>query len=133
MQDSDSEAILSLIEDDLYTLFEACSIGSFSDEYEYIKQNNGASVSVVLSCSNKNNKENVISGLDNISDNVTVSFYPTVTKNKYMEYEASSGSVVVLSSKAMTSAKAARVVYDEIESVNYEGKKYRKDICPICL
>lgn len=133
MQDSDSASILSLVEDDLYTLFEACSVGSFSDEYEYIKQSDNSSVSVVLACNKKDNKENIITGLDNLADNITVSYYPNVVKNKYMELEATTGAVAVLSSEAMTSSKAGKTVYEEIENLNFDGKRYRKDICPVCL
>ena len=131
MQDADAPAILDSINDDLYSLFESCIIGSFSDEIEQIKLNNKSYVSVVLSCKNNNNTENIINGIDNISENVITSFYSSVIKNKYLEFEANKGPVLVLTASASTPAKASNMVYEEIEDINFNGISYRSDICKL--
>ena len=66
MQDSDTIGILENLEEDLYNLFFACAIGSFSDEYDTINIKNNSSISLVLNCKNKKNTENVISGIENL-------------------------------------------------------------------
>ena len=130
-QDFDTDAILNSIEDDLCTLFESCIIGSFSDEVSNININNNQSVSLVLTCKNKESKENSISGIDNIDDNTMISFYPSVIKNKYLEYEAQYGNVIVLTSTASSLSKAKTKVYEDASDINYDGIFYRKDISKI--
>ena len=130
-QDSDTDAIFSNINDDLYRLFESCTIGSFSDETEQINLTSKQSVSLVLVCKNKNNKENIIKGVDNLEDDTLITFYPSVTKNKYLEWEAQNGSVMVLTSSASSLSKAKEKVYKEAADIDFSGIFYRKDICKI--
>ncbi len=133
MQDCDTSAILSGIDDDLYNLFDSCVIGSFSDEIEDIKLNNSQSVSLVLTCKNKENKENIINGIDLIDDNIAIDFYPATRKNKYLEYEAETGEVLVLTSTASSLSKASKTIYSEVSDIDYLGKYYRKDICKLSI
>lgn len=128
-QDCDTTAILSNINTDLYKLFVACIIGSFSDEFDVIEQNDISATSIVLSCKNKENIENVINGLDSIDDDIYIDYFPTVNKNKYLELEAQTGSVLVLTATGATLSKATQKAYDEIECINFKGKSFRKDIC----
>lgn len=128
-QDVDSDAFLANIDTDLYSLFESCVIGSFSDEVDYIPQKDLSATSVSLCCKNKENKENVIAGLEKIDEDMKVSFFSTVTKNRYLEYEAHNGAVVVLTALASTLAKSTKNVYEEINNIDFAGKIYRKDIC----
>ena len=129
MQDSDCEGILELLESDIYSLFESCAIGTFSDDIDYIQQKDLSAVSVVLNCTNKNNTENVITGLDNLDENTTISFFANTSKNKYLEYEANTGSVAVLTSSGRTISTASKKVYDEVKLINFSGLQYRTDIC----
>ena len=129
LQDSDAAGILNCIDDDLYDLFEACIIGSFSDEFDSLNLNNKQSVSVTLTCKYKDNKENIISGIDNLEDETLVTFYPAVLKNKYLEYEAKFGAVMVVTSSASSVSKACEKVYNELKDIDFSGIYYRKDIC----
>ena len=52
-----------------------------------------------------------------------------INKNKYLEYEAQLGSVIVLTSTASTLSKSTQKVYSEAECINFSGKRFRKDIC----
>ncbi len=131
MEDSDSAGILNSIDDDLYMLFESCIIGSFSDEVTQIRTNNKQSVSVTLSCKVQDSNENVIQGLDKLDEDTIITYYPTVIKNKYLEYEAKYGSVMTLTSSASSLAKAGCKVYEELENIDYTGIYYRKDICKV--
>lgn len=129
MQDADAAAVLDVLDEDLYSMFESCTIGSFSDEIETIHLQNKSAVSLVLVDKNKQNKENVITGLDNLDEETLVTYYPDVAKNRYLEYEANTGSVLVLTASASTSSRAVERVYSEAQEINFSGISYRKDIC----
>ena len=129
MQDADAAAIIENIDEDLYSLFESCVIGSFSDEKEVIKQKEQYSITQVLRNNNSVNKENVITGLDNLNESTVVSFYPNVNKNRYLEYEAGDGSVLSITASASSISRAKKIVSKEIEELSFKGMYYRQDIC----
>lgn len=131
MQDCDAPSLLEILDEDLYTLFYSCVIGSFSDEVEYIKNKDIFASSLVLTCKNKNNKENVIQGLDNVGDETVIIFYPSVSKNRYMEYEASEGAVLSVTTTSATASRAVQKMYNEAQDITFESVYFRKDICRI--
>ena len=131
MQDVDCTGILELIDINIYELFEACIVGSFSDEFNYIAQKNNATVSVALLCRNTENSENVIQNLDVLSEDTMISYTNNVSKNKYLEYEAKTGTVMILTAIAGTHSSASAKAYEELENINFKGMKYRHDICKI--
>lgn len=130
-QDCDTDAIINGIEDDIYQLFEACIIGSFSDEIDKVTTNNRNFVSVVINNINKNNEQNIINGIDNLDESVLTTFYPSVKKNKYLELEADTGAVMVITASAATLFRAKEKVCNELNYIEFSGMKYRKDICKI--
>lgn len=129
MQDVDASAVLEVLDEDLYSLFESCIIGSFSDEKDFIVTKDVYSASIVLACKNKKSENNVIYGLENIDENIIVSFYPNVLKNKYLEYEALNGLNLSLTATGRTLSSAVNKIYEELKDINYNGMFYRKDIC----
>lgn len=129
LQNCDCAAILDVIDENLYNLFKSCIIGSFSDEVESIRQKSSYAVSLVLSNINKNNNENIIEGLDNLDENTTLTLYNGVKKNKFSEFEANYGNVLMLTSTSGTVSSAASKVYSEAKEINFRGLSYRKDIC----
>lgn len=128
MQDADCGSVLNLIEGNLYDLFEACVIGSFSDEINDIPLKNMYSASIVLNCKNSDNSENVITIDDCIDDNVSIIYSNNVIKNKYLEYEAKNGAVLTVTAIGRTISTAVNRAYDEIKNINFNGMSYRKDI-----
>jgi len=131
-QDCDAPSILRVLDENLYDLFESCIVGSFSDEVRTIKEKNVYAVSLVIKNNNKNNKENIITGLDNLDEDSSIEFYPGINRNKYLEYEAGCGNVAVLTAEASSVSKASKKVYNEVECINFKGMSYRKDICIAC-
>ena len=129
MQDCDASAILEILDDDLYELFDSCIIGSFSDEADTIRLNDKFAASLVLNCKNKQNIENIINGLDNLDDDTNIVFYPSVIKNKYLEYEANAGPVLMITTTAATAAAAVSKMYSEAAEIEFKSVSYRKDIC----
>ena len=129
MQDVDCQSILDVLDDNFLDLCEACVIGSFSDEVEFVKQKNIASVSIALHCNNKENVQNIVYGIDNLDETTSVAFYPNIKKNRYLEFEAQKGPVMILSATARTVNTACEKVYSEVVEINFKGMTYRKDIC----
>jgi phosphoribosylamine--glycine ligase len=129
MQDADTSAVLNLLDIDLLSLIDSCLVGAFSDEVEYIPQKDLTATSLVLTCRNKENIENSINGVDNLDDTLSVDFYPSVIKNKYLEFEAKTGPVLVLTAYGSTITSAKSKVYEEAETISFNGLWYRKDIC----
>ena len=129
MQDCDATAVLEVLDEDLYELFKSCVVGSFSDEIEGINLFNKYASSLVLTCKNKENKENAILGLDNLDEETKITFYPSVNKNKYLEFEADYGATIILTTSSMTASKAVEKMYLEAEDIAFKGKFFRRDIC----
>jgi hypothetical protein len=102
---------------------------SFSDEVEFIPQKDKTATSLVLTCTNKENSENSISGLDMLDEEILVDFYPNVMKNRYLELEAMKGQVLVMTAFGRTNTSATKKVYREAESIDFKGIYYRNDIC----
>ena len=130
MQDCDCSAILELIDTDFVSLIESCLVGSFSDEAEYIPQKDMFATSLVIYSKNTDtHNSSIISGLDLLDENLILTFYPQVRKNKYLEYEMLSGAGLVLTALARTITFSAQKVYSEVENLKCKGISYRKDIC----
>ena len=121
----DCQAVLNLINENLYTLFEACAVGSFADDYDAIDVSENSSVSCVLSSGKL--KDNLISGLE-LADDLDINHFNT-RRNEYMEYLTSGGRTVVLTRTASTLSRARELLYENVDVINFSGKKYRKDIC----
>ena len=126
-KDHDAQGILELIDEDIYHLFEECVIGSFSDNYEFIKLKDDFALSCVLSAGKLSGQ--IIHGLDStVDDNIKIAHYNT-RKNEYLEYETVGGNTLLVTATAKTIAKAKSDLYDAIDLIDYHGKHYRKDIC----
>ncbi len=123
LSDHDAKAVLNLVDENLYTLFEACSVGSFADDYESIKISDNASVSLVLSARTEGN---TIEGLDLAETDITPF---AIVKNDYLEFETVAGRNLVLTKTAKTLSRARSAVYEDAELIKFDGKKYRNDIC----
>ena len=129
MQDADCSAILELLDIDILKLVDACVLGSFSDEFNFIPQKDLSATSLVLISKNKEAIAGTINGIKDLDENIKLAFFPTVTKNKYLEFEAKNGSVLVMTAIASTVTSSRRKIYEEVENINFEGIAYRKDIC----
>lgn len=129
LSDHDCQAVLNLIDENLYTLFEACAVGSFGDDYETIKLSDFSSVSCVLYSKKEGS---VISGIDLIENSDDLSHFDT-RKNKYMEFETPKGKTLVVTKTSKTLSRARNLLYEDIDIIKFDGKKFRNDICPAVL
>ena len=123
LSDHDAEAVLNLVDENLLTLFEACAVGSFADDYEKIEVSDDSSVSCVIS---SRKKGEIIKGIDLVESDIT---HFATTKNKYLEYETVEGKTLVLTKTAKTLSRARKHLYEDVELISFSGKKYRNDIC----
>lgn len=120
----DAQSIFALLNDNIYKLFEACVIGSFADDYEYIDISDRYAVSCVLSAISK---EKIINGLEDLDESTQVAHFNT-RKNQYLEYETVGGRTIVLTRTARVLSKAVNDVYEEAALIKFDGMKYRLDI-----
>lgn len=123
LKSPDAQVILELLDDNIYNLFEACAIGSFADDYDKIEMKDENAIACVL-CSGE--KPVTIEGLENLDENTKVSHFNT--KKSEEGYKTGGGQTLVLTRRARVLSKAVRDLYDEISVINYDGKKYRRDI-----
>lgn len=123
LSDHDAEAVLNLVDENLLTLFEACAVGSFADDYEKIDVSDNSSVSCVIS---SRKKGEIIKGLELVESDIT--HFATI-KNKYFEYETVEGKTLVLTKTAKTLSRARKHLYEDVELISFSGKKCRNDIC----
>ena len=123
LSDHDSDAVLNLVNENLLTLFEACAVGSFADDYEQIDVSDDASVSCVISARKKGE---IIKGIEIVDSDIT--HYGAI-KNQYLEYETIEGKTLVLTNTAKTLSRARKHLYEDVELITFEGKKCRTDIC----
>ena len=124
-KEHDADVVLSLIESDLYEIMEACANGSFSDDYDEIMTSEMSAVSCVLSSRVNNSK---VSGLDVDDERILISHFST-RRNKYFECLTNKGRVMTVTATASTVSGARQLLYDTIEDIVFDGKKFRKDIC----
>jgi len=125
LQTPDAQGILALLNENIYSLFEACVVGSFADDYEKIDIADKSAVSCVLSSLGE---ERIISGIDNLDEDTQIAYF-NIRKNEYLEYETKKGRTLILTRTARVLSKAVEDLYDEISVVKFDGgMKFRKDI-----
>lgn len=125
LQVPDAQVILALLNENIYNLFEACIVGSFADDYNYIDIEDKSAISCVLSSMSE---DRLISGLDKVDENTQLAFF-NIRKNQYLEHKTNKGRTLILTRTARVLAKAIEDLYEEIEVVKFDGgMKFRKDI-----
>lgn len=119
----DCQTLLNLLDEDILNLFEACANASFADDYKYIRLKDLCSVSCTLHSGKFKNR--LVSGLDMVDE---CDITPINLKINDIGYITGGGREVVITKTAKTLSRAAASLYEEIECIKFEGKKYRKDI-----
>ena len=130
LKDHDAQAVLSLLNDDIFKLMHSCVIGSFSDDYDFLDFKDEFAVSLVLS--SVKSKNSIIKGLNELQDD-TIVHHINTKQNEYTEFETLGDRAIVLTSIAKTMGRACDKVYEEADSIHFDGKYYRKDICKVLV
>ncbi len=126
LQEHDCQGVLSLMDENLFYLMQACAMGTFADDYEKVEMSEQFAVSAVLSSGRKSGS--IISGLDKLDESTKVAHFNTI-KNRYLEYETVGDRTLLITKNANTISHAVENLYDEIELIEFDGKKHRKDLC----
>lgn len=126
LQDHDAQAVLNLVNENLFTLFQACAVGSFGDDYSSLNISENSSVSCVLSSGKLSGV--AIEGLGLVDEDIDINHFNT-TKNTDGESLTAGGRAIVLTKSASTLSRARELLYDNVDVIKFSGKKYRKDIC----
>lgn len=125
----DAECILELLNENIVQVFRACTVGSLADDYDYLEINNKSAVSVLLTKTPKylfDNEQSEVTGLQELEDEIKVTLYNSINKNNIIKAKA--GRVLSLTSTGSTLSQAKNKLAQWIDCVNFDGKKYRKDI-----
>lgn len=120
----DSQAILALLNENIYHLLQACVVGSFADDYTQLDIADEYAASCVLL---GKKKEAIISGLDDLDESTQVAHFNT-NKNAYLEYEITGERAIVITRTARVLSRALEDLYEEMPVINFEGMKFRRDI-----
>jgi len=120
-RDFDAAVVLNSVEDDLVSVFSACVDGFFADEWEDIKQNDLSSVSAVVVSKQLNKPITGVDTLENID-------FICITQTADGKYLTPKGPVAVITETASTLNRAKNLLYENLETLHFDGIKYRKDI-----
>ncbi|MBO5385782.1 hypothetical protein J6A64_05650, partial [bacterium] len=113
-------AVLNSVDENLIDVFMACIQGLFADEYDQIKLNDLHSISAVV-YARQGGK--TIEGIEFLNGNDNIDFVQ-YNKNKTVQ-----GENFVLTQFASTLSRAKNRLYEDLSDINFDGIKYRKDIC----
>lgn len=129
-KEPDAQAILELLDEDLINVMRASIVGSLVDDYKELNQKELYSSSVVLTSGNYPDEGDfgeIISGLDEASEEADIAHFNTRKDNKN-RFVTAGGRTLAITSSASTLEKASKKMYESVGYINYKGLKYRRDI-----
>ncbi len=129
--DPETQAVLPLIEDDLFKVLYSAVTGALGDEYETLQIEDRYAVCVVLASGGypgSFKKGYVIEGIEDAQDDDTIVFHSGTALNNYGETVSAGGRVLAVTSLASTIHRAYDKVYESVEIINFKDMRYRKDI-----
>lgn len=129
-KEPDAQCVLELLDENLCYLMRAAITGTLVDDYLEIRQKNGYAASVVLVSGNYPGEGTFgakIKGLSEAEEESQVVHFNTI-KDADGDFVTAGGRSLVVTSSGATLDVAVKKIYDSIDLIEYEGKKYRKDI-----
>lgn len=130
--DPETQAVLSLLETDLLEIAEACVVGNLAETD--VRWRAGAAVCVVLA--SKGYPEKAETGqfisIGGLPQGV-VCFHAGTKTDAEERLVTAGGRVLGVTAQAADLALAARLAYDAVEQVEFEGMQYRTDIAARAL
>ena len=128
-KEPDAQCILELLDENLLNVMRAAVVGSLVDEYNEIKILPMYSASVVLSSGNYPSEGvygSVISGIESAEEVAELAHFNTIKKDNC--FITSGGRTLAVTSVASTLENATLKVYESLDYIDFDSKKYRKDI-----
>ncbi|MBS4759199.1 MAG: phosphoribosylamine--glycine ligase [Clostridium sp.] len=129
-KEPDAQCVFNILDINFVDVMKAAIVGSLVDDFYEIKVKPVYSLSVVLNAGGypqEGKYGSVISGLDEVEEHSEISHFNT-RKDLDGNFVTAGGRTLVVTSSASTLEKAVQNTYESIESINFDGKKYRKDI-----
>lgn len=129
--DPETQAIMPLIEEDLFDILYSAASGALSDDYEFFKTSQNHSMTLVLASigyPRRFKKGFEITGLDKIDNDNIVIFHSGTTLSKEGKLITNGGRVLSINATALNLNRAHDYAYESNNFINYRNKKYRKDI-----
>lgn len=128
----ETQTILPLIKEDMARVYYSCSVGALGDDYQNIAFEESSSASIMFTQNPYPadfEKGNVITIDENLEENEDLLvFFNRVAQNKYFEKVVDGGQVLSLTAVASTLSVAVDKLYEAANDIDFEGKKFRRDI-----
>jgi len=127
--DPETQAVLLLLETDLYDIMQSCVEGHL-DSIEIKTKKNVHAANVVVASGGypgAYQKEKTIQGLENVPENVTV-FHAGTVLDAHGAVVTAGGRVLNVSATGASLQEALDTVYSALPGISFEGSFYRKDI-----
>ena len=128
-KEPDAQCILELTDENLLNVMKATIVGSLVDEYNEIKTLPFYSTSVVISSGNYPNDGqygNKITGINDAEEYANIAHFNTIKNND--DFITAGGRTIICTSTASTLEKSVAKAYEAVDLIEFENKKYRKDI-----
>lgn len=131
----EAQTILPIIDEDMAKVFYSTAIGALEDEYQSLKTTNEYCTSLMFYQApypGELTKGNVIEIEEEIDDDLLI-FYNKVKQNKYFEKLVDGAFVLSLSTTGSSLSMASDKLYTAVDYINFEGKRFRKDVAQVNL
>lgn len=120
--DVDAQVLFNSIDEDLFSMFNACAMGVFADDYEEVRTNASSSIGIAIFSRDEN--KNIL-GINNMYAPENFNINCSIKEEQKL---TNRGCIGVISASASTLSRAKLKLKDDIECISFEGMKYRKDI-----
>ena len=126
----EAQTILPLLEEDLLRIFYSTAIGALGDDYEsFITNDKFSATAMLLSGAYPFDfKQNFTIEIEPELDEDIIICQNQTIRNKYYETVTKGGRPVSVTALGSTLNIAREKLYSAIECINFENKRYRKDI-----
>jgi len=118
LEDADAQVVLNSIEDNIISIMDACVMGVFADDYDFINTNDLASISLTLFARDEEKEITLI-------DDENINLYAVERNGKLYTRK---GAIANVTASAMTLSRAKLKLADEIDNISFASMKYRKDL-----
>jgi phosphoribosylamine--glycine ligase len=126
MGDPETEVVIPRIKSDLLNLFKGIADGTFSEKDFYVDEDYAATVMLVSGgYPEAYQKGKVISGLENVENSIV---FHAGTTDKEEEIVTNGGRVLAITSFGRDIEDATTKSFANAQTIDFEGKYYRKDI-----
>lgn len=130
LKEPDAQCVLDLLDGNLTNIMCAAVTGALVDEYQEIPAKPLFSTSVVLSSGNYPSDGvygEVITGLEEAQEHCDIAYFNTI-KDVNGNTLTKGGRTLVLTTQSATLEKSSQQLYECVDLIHFDSKKYRRDI-----